>query len=71
MSCPDLFVLNMTIFISGEITEHNQAVQDKPDQINKSPYGDGWLFKVKLADAEVKGLMDEKGYEEFLKQQEE
>ena len=49
--------------LAGEITAVNEAVTDSPDLVNKDPYGDGWLFKMKPASAdEVKGLLDASGY---------
>ena len=36
--------------IDGEIVEFNQAVIDDPSLINKDPYGQGWLIKVKPSD---------------------
>lgn len=54
--------------ISGAIVKKNTTVEDTPALINTACYTDGWLFKVKIADpAEVKALMDEKQYEEFIK----
>ncbi len=39
-----------------------------PGDVNAEPTGKGWFFKLKLADkAELDGLMDEAGYEAFVK----
>ena len=35
--------------VSGEVTEINQPVSDDPSLVNSNPYGDGWFFKIKLA----------------------
>ena len=54
--------------VSGEVTEKNLTVEETPSLINSSCYDKGWLFKVKLTKPdEVKALMTEKQYEEFLK----
>jgi glycine cleavage system H protein len=54
--------------VGGEVTEGNAAVADDPALINRDPEGDGWFFKLKLADAgEVAGLMDEESYREWVK----
>ena len=37
--------------IGGEIVEVNSALDADPAAVNRDPYGDGWLFKVKLKDA--------------------
>src|SRR5579863_1921830 len=33
--------------VSGEITEVNNAVADAPELVNRDPYGQGWLFRIK------------------------
>jgi len=54
--------------VSGSVTEVNKALEDKPGLINSSCYEDGWIFKLKLKNPEqVKSLMHEKAYHEFLK----
>lgn len=54
--------------ISGEITEANEALEDKPELINQDPYGEGWIFKLKIGDeAELGELMDQAQYDEYLK----
>ena len=52
--------------VSGEVSEGNQALVDQPDLVNTDPEGQGWFFKVRLADrGELEGLMDEAGYKAF------
>ena len=52
--------------ISGEVTEGNQALEEDPALVNTAPEGDGWFFKLAIADAgELDGLMDEAGYKAF------
>ena len=38
--------------ISGEIIEVNADLEDSPERINVDPYGDGWMYKVSMEDAE-------------------
>ena len=53
--------------LSGEVTEVNDALGDKPETINEDPYGEGWLVKVKLSDpSEVDSLMDSTEYQATL-----
>jgi glycine cleavage system H protein len=53
--------------LSGEITEVNEALGDKPETINEDPYGEGWLVKVKLADpSEAESLFDAAAYQATL-----
>lgn len=49
--------------IDGEITEANGALASEPALVNSAPTGDGWLWKMTLADeSQLSGLMDEAGY---------
>jgi glycine cleavage system H protein len=53
--------------MSGEVTEVNDALSDKPETINEDPYGEGWLVKVKLSDpSEADSLMDASDYQATL-----
>ncbi len=57
--------------VAGEIVAVNTALADTPELINQAPYGDGWLFRLKPADAaEVAALLDVAGYQALLEQEE-
>ena len=52
--------------ISGEVIEGNSAVEADPSLVNSAPEGDGWFFRMTVADAaELDGLMDADGYAAF------
>lgn len=54
--------------ISGEILAVNEAVAKDPGLVNRSPYDNGWLFKIKPDNPEDSAkLMDHKQYQEFIK----
>ncbi|MEO5972478.1 MAG: glycine cleavage system protein GcvH [Sphingomicrobium sp.] len=54
--------------VGGEVIEGNAAVTDDPSLINSDAEGEGWFFKLKLADpGELDGLMDEAAYREWVK----
>ncbi|MEM3017478.1 MAG: glycine cleavage system protein GcvH [Candidatus Bathyarchaeia archaeon] len=55
--------------VSGEIVEVNKALESRPDLINQSPYGDGWIAIIKPSalETELAGLMNSKMYSEFLR----
>ena len=54
--------------IAGEIIEGNGALVDDPALVNRDPEGEGWFFKMTVADpSELKGLMDEAAYREWAK----
>jgi glycine cleavage system H protein len=49
--------------ISGEVIEINEKLIDEPDEVNNSPYEDGWLFKIKPDDIEsLEGLLSAEEY---------
>lgn len=49
--------------VSGEILEFNPAVDADPAIVNKDPYGEGWMIKVKMSDkAEYDKLMSGEEY---------
>ena len=53
--------------VAGEVVEINGALSDKPDLVNSDPLGDGWFFKIKVADAGAVGkMMDENAYKEYV-----
>ncbi|MGB6894641.1 MAG: glycine cleavage system protein GcvH [Dehalococcoidia bacterium] len=58
--------------VSGEVVEVNQEVVDRPELVNESPYGQGWLVRMRLADpAEVDGLLTAEQYDELIAQAQE
>lgn len=53
--------------VSGEIVAINEAVVASPEIVNSDPYGDGWLFAVRLDDPEeLEGLMDAERYAQHI-----
>lgn len=53
--------------VDGEITDVNEALSSEPGLVNSAPAGDGWLWKMKLADAgQLEGLLDEAGYKALI-----
>ncbi len=57
--------------VSGEVVESNQALADKPELINESPYCEGWLMKVRLTDAgEVDRLLTADQYSDYIEREE-
>ena len=53
--------------VSGEITEINQTLAEKPETLNSDPHGAAWLVKIKLsAPAELAGLMSAAEYEAYI-----
>ena len=56
--------------LSGEVLEVNQKAVDEPETINEAPYGEGWLVRIRLADAaEVHALLDPDAYRAHIAEQ--
>jgi glycine cleavage system H protein len=50
--------------VSGEVLEINSRLDSEPAVVNNSPYGDGWMIKLRLTDeSERGGLLDAAAYE--------
>ncbi|MDC1211181.1 glycine cleavage system protein GcvH [Porticoccaceae bacterium] len=49
--------------VTGDVTEINPGLEDEPESVNSSPYGDGWLFRVMPTDmSSMSDLMDAEAY---------
>jgi glycine cleavage system H protein len=60
-------VSDMFMPVSGEVVEFNELLTEKPETVNKDPYGDGWIVKVKITDAaQVNELLDADQYRELV-----
>ncbi len=56
--------------VSGEVAEVNDALAADPAAVNADPIGEGWFFKLRLADPkELDGLLDEDAYKRFVEEQ--
>ena len=53
--------------LSGEVVEINSELEDSPERINDDPYGDGWMYKIKMEDpGEVSDLLDADAYTDAI-----
>jgi len=53
--------------VSGEIVEVNGALDSDPAAINRDPYGDGWMIKIKLSDpSQTSGLLSAEAYAKHI-----
>jgi glycine cleavage system H protein len=53
--------------VSGEVAEANDALAEDPAKVNSDPQGEGWFFKMKIADpSELDRLMDEAAYKTYV-----
>lgn len=53
--------------VSGEVLEANPALAASPELVNSSPYEDGWIVRVRLADAaQLDELLDPGTYDALI-----
>jgi glycine cleavage system H protein len=53
--------------LTGEVLELNAALEAQPELVNKDPYGDGWMVKVRIADSgQVASLLDAEAYKALI-----
>ncbi|WP_110647637.1 glycine cleavage system protein GcvH [Salinicola peritrichatus] len=53
--------------LAGEVIEVNEALEDAPETVNDSPYGDGWILKLKLADqGDLESLLSAEAYADLV-----
>lgn len=53
--------------VGGKVVEVNQALVDKPELVNKDPYGAGWMVVLEVADpSEANGLVDAAAYRQHI-----
>lgn len=53
--------------LTGTIIAVNEGLKDEPSKVNEDPQGDGWFFRIQIAEtAEFEVLMDERAYTAFV-----
>jgi glycine cleavage system H protein len=53
--------------VSGTILAFNEALEDAPETVNKDPYGEGWIVKIKFTNkAEIDALLDADAYKALI-----
>ena len=62
-------VSDLFIPVSGKVLEFNNALQDNPELVNDSPYGDGWIVKIEIKNTdEISDLLDSEAYKSLIGQ---
>ena len=60
-------VSDMFMPVSGEVVEVNPKVTEQPDIVNKDPYGEGWMIKIKMSNpAEMNDLLNAEQYKGII-----
>ena len=53
--------------VSGEVIDVNESLLDAPEQVNESPYEDGWFLKIRMTDpGELDALLDADSYQTHI-----
>lgn len=53
--------------VGGEVLEQNAALEEKPDLVNKDPYGEGWIIKLQPSDlSQLDALLDAEAYKKIV-----
>lgn len=53
--------------VAGEVLEFNEALNDAPDAVNKDPYGNGWMVKIRMSDpSQLKSLLSAGEYAKLI-----
>ena len=62
-------VSDLFIPVSGKVLEFNNALEDNPELVNDSPYGDGWIVKIEIKNTdEISDLLDSEAYKSLIGQ---
>ena len=60
-------VSDLFLPIGGEVLEINPELEEHPELVNKDPYGDGWLIKIRGTDTtEMDELLDAEAYKQII-----
>lgn len=60
-------VSDLFLPLSGEIIEFNQDLEAEPEKVNKDPYGEGWMIKLKIGDdSEIDELLTADEYKKLI-----
>jgi glycine cleavage system H protein len=55
--------------VTGEVVESNPSLAGQPELVNDSPYGEGWMLRIRLSDpTEIEKLLSAQDYDDFIAQ---
>ena len=52
--------------VTGEIIDINDTLNEKPEQVNEDPYGQGWMIKIKLNSSDTSDLLNAEEYKKLI-----
>lgn len=53
--------------VAGKVVALNQSIVDSPENVNQSPYKDGWMFRIEITDvSKLSELMDAEAYQKHI-----
>ena len=56
--------------VTGDVAEVNTTLADRPELVNDSPYGEGWMLRIRLSEpGEIEHLLSSQDYDDFTAQE--
>ena len=52
--------------MAGEVVEVNKELEEHPERVNESPWGEGWLYKLKAEGSDTVKMLDAQAYQAFI-----
>ena len=60
-------ISDLFLQVAGEVIEQNESLEENPELVNKDPYGEGWLIKMKPANLkDIEDLLDAEAYKAVI-----
>ena len=60
-------VSDLIMPLTGEVTAFNEMLEDEPENVNKDPYGDGWMIKISISNpSEIDDLLSAEDYSALI-----
>lgn len=60
-------VSDLFLPLAGEIIAFNDSLESDPEKVNSDPYGEGWMIKIKISDAnDFNELLSSEAYKELI-----
>ena len=57
--------------VSGEVLAVNEGLEDEPELVNSDPYGEGWMFKIRMTDSsDLDAMLDAEAYQQQVDSEE-
>ena len=55
--------------VAGKVVAINEKLEDEPELVNESPYGDGWMVSIEVSGDDFEAMMDPDAYAKLVAEQ--